>query len=155
MFAKTALKTILILATISAIGLNAAHAGSKPDGASAANAEDIRVAFSGKSWRWKEGGAYHAKDGKMIAILWEGVVGVGRWSVSSDGTLCHNATWYWNKTSPRQRKVKDCWKHVVDQKGRTWQHDRVHGWYKFPKFQISSGDKYSRRVNRLKKKIGL
>ena len=151
-------KNVVLLFTLIALYHCEAIAGSKPEKAVSANPREIEVAFAENSWRWnnEKGGVYHAKNGKLIAILnYDDVLGIGRWSVNAKGTLCHNAIWYWKREKLKQRKVKDCWKHVVDQDGKLWQHDRKYGWYRFPINQISPGNKYSRRVNRLKKNFGL
>ncbi len=131
-----------------------ANAGSKPAGAKNAKGADIKAAFSGKSWRWSKGGGYFASNGKFHGVF-DGSVGLGSWSVSGSGTLCHNVTWYWDDGGLVTKKVKDCYKHVVDPDGKLWQHYKTGGWYKFPERKISSGDKYGSKVNRMKKKLGL
>lgn len=131
-----------------------AFAGPKPPGAKAASGAEIKAAFSGKSWRWSKGGAYFASNGKFHAV-WEQSVGLGSWSVSGSGTVCQNATWYWDDDGLVTKKEKECYKHVVDSKGALWQHTKEDGWYKFPKRRFSSGDKYSSKVKRIRKKLGI
>ena len=156
-FQKLSLCSALFLSlslTATAILPTSALAGPKPSGAKSAKGAEIKAAFAGKSWRWSKGGAHFASNGKFHAIF-DGSVGLGSWSVSGSGTLCHNATWYWDDDGLVTKKVKDCYKHVVDPDGDLWQHSKDDGWYKFPARRISSGDKYGSKVNRMKKKLGI
>ena len=136
-----------------------AVAGPKPENTRPAQKAVIEKLFKGNSWRWSHGGSYHAPDGTMIGKWiansnrkghYLDVIGHGRWSVSANGTLCHDAEWRWRRNGElRKRFVNDCWQHVRDDKGNLWQHDQRHGWYRFPKHQLRSGDRLSNRYNRI------
>jgi len=147
------------------IASSPATAGTKPENSRPAQKATIEKMFKGNSWRWSHGGAYHAPDGKMIGKWiangdqkgkFADVIGHGRWTVSKKGTLCHDAQWRWRRKGElRKRFVKDCWRHVRDENGKLWQHDRRHGWYRFPRLQIQSGDRLTRRYNRISRKQSL
>ncbi len=133
--------------------------GAKPDNTRPAGKAAVEKIYKGNSWRWSHGGAYHAPNGEMIGKWFANgdhrgrfasVIGQGRWSVNQKGTLCHDAEWRWRRNGElRIRFVKDCWKHVIDEKGNLWQHDQRHGWYPFPKRQLRSGDRLSERYNKI------
>ena len=136
-----------------------AKAGEKPANPQPAAKAIVEEIFRGNSWNWSHGGAFHAPDGTMVGKWiansdrkghYLDVIGHGRWTVNNKGTLCHDAEWRWRRNGElRKRFVKDCWKHVTDANGNLWQHDRRHGWYPFPKQQLRSGDRFSKRYSRI------
>lgn len=132
-----------------------ALADPKPSGSKPADASVIKQAHSGKSWKWSEGGAFFAKNGEFQAMF-KGAIGLGTWSVNRSGTLCYNATWYWDDGGVKSEKIKNCWRHVVDREGNIWQRNHEkEDWYKWNGSKLSNGNKYKSKIARSKKKFGV
>lgn len=130
-------------------------AAEKPTGSKPAGSAIVKRAISGKSWRWSsKDGAHFARNGKFQAI-WEGTVALGDWSVSDEGTLCHDATWYRDNNGVVGDRYKICFEHAVAPDGQLWQNDPNHGWKQFPKKSLLFGDWYSLKIARQKRKLGL
>jgi len=154
-------KILIGCSVVISVSIPSAIADTKPRNFSPAGKAMIAKIFSGNSWRWSHGGAYHSPDGNMVG-KWHAignnkgrlvnVIGYGKWNINQSGTLCHKAEWRWRRNGElKVRKVKDCWRHVIDEKGKLWQHDQRHGWYRFPKNQIRSGDRFSKQYKRISK----
>jgi hypothetical protein len=72
--------------------------------------------YAGKTWRWKQGAAYFAPDGRFKA--WSGskrnpTEGIGTWDVRDEGVMCFVATWTTiGKPSPNPNPpVETCFRH--------------------------------------------
>jgi hypothetical protein len=89
----------------------AAHAecGSltKPTGAKSYSKAEVTTLYTGKSWRWDDGGgAYFSPDGKFVAISIEGkAFANGTWSANSQGQMCYTAAW---RSSKGNKTYGDC-----------------------------------------------
>ncbi|GLU28944.1 DUF995 domain-containing protein [Brucella sp. NBRC 12950] len=61
------------------------------------SAEALEALYSGKSWKWKDGGGYFSADGhRFIAWSQKGRAwsnGQGRWYATNRGKLCLEAYW--------------------------------------------------------------
>ena len=161
------MKTPLIsLALCGVLALaNTALADTKPKGAKPAPAQTIANIYAGKTQNWKsckagiyygggwEAQAYCDKSGPSVAT--------GKWSVNSKGKLCHDLDWYWPQGDQYGTKkgTPDCISHVVDADGviwRKWDGEPDDQWWQIDKSKsLVKGFKHKRKVNRLRKKLGV
>jgi len=61
--------------------------------------------YAGKTWKWKQGAAYFATDGRFKAWSRSGrelTEGFGTWTVREDGVMCFTATWETIPAKPQQ-----------------------------------------------------
>ncbi|MEO5759601.1 MAG: DUF995 domain-containing protein [Mesorhizobium sp.] len=60
------------------------------------SAFEILLLYADRTWLWKDGAAYFAKDGRQLRA-WTGgegaSIGEGNWVVRDDGKLCMDAYW--------------------------------------------------------------
>lgn len=107
-----------------------AEAGGKPKNTKNADPKVIIKYYSNKSIDWSSGGGiFYAPDGQALTI-WpskdksgsEYLVGVGKWSVTTKGTMCQKVTWNFLKDGKPAKKEGDsrCREHVVDETGVIW-----------------------------------
>ena len=73
--------------------------------------------YAGKTWKWKDGAAYFAADGRFKAWSRSGrelTEGLGTWTVREDGVMCFTATWATIPARPQQGsnpEVETCFSH--------------------------------------------
>lgn len=154
------------LALCSALALIGPPAVSEVPAASGKRADPQKVArlYAGKTDLWGGdcgGGIYFSPD--MQARAWcaasSTAFGAGRWSVDSQGRLCHTLRWYWpDEGTPGAGKAeRSCVEHAVDGRGRIWR--RWPGdpeWWRMTNTQRPvSGYKFSRQVSAARAAAGL
>ncbi len=77
----------------------------------------LTALYAGKTWKWKEGAAYFASDGRFKAWSRSGgklTEGFGTWSIRSDGGMCFTANWETIPAKPEQgagKPVETCFAH--------------------------------------------
>ena len=159
------IKTFFFLLT-AGFGLalsNTAFADPKPKGAKSASAQTVANHYAGKTHHWKscKGGIYFGANWQAQAYCnKEGPsIGLGKWSVTKRGKICHELTWYWPKGDGHGSKVdkKDCTEHVVDANGemwRSWQGEKD-WWRSQYQKNLEKGFKHKSKINRLRKKLKL
>lgn len=152
--------TLLILAALPTTGI----ADPKPRGAQNATPQKVSQAYVGKTDIWAEncnGGIYFAPNLQLRAWCKDNSesLGVGRWTVDTEGTLCQSITWFWrdggNKGSTKAEPV--CISHVMDKRGRVWR-----SWRGDPEWWPVTGDsgmvrgyKFQNEVRSTKSRLGL
>lgn len=150
-------KTLLIALTALSISTASFAAGKKPKPSYPADPNEVIKIYSGNTWTWTKGGSYWGKDGKFEAV-WEDILGLGKWYVTKNGTLCYVADWY-EKDGSVTKDWKRCWEHVKDESGNYYQQptdkkDRKKwGWGRVSK--VSKGNGIKSDIRKLKKKNGL
>ncbi|MBL4726403.1 MAG: DUF995 domain-containing protein [Rhizobiaceae bacterium] len=89
--------------------------------------------------------------------VWKGAVGIGKWSMSSSGTVCNRAVWHWkDKNKQKKRNVKSCWKHALAKDGVLWtREEKKNNWYELSHNNMSNGNRMNSKANALKRKIGM
>jgi len=121
------------------------------------NSQEVVNIFYGKTWIWKKGGAYWGEGGAFEAIYNE-AVGVGKWYVTTSGTLCYEATWK-KEAEEAGKFVKRCWEHVRDKDGVMWRNS-VEKNFRFYKAasenaEFLSGNHIRSEVLKIRAKAGL
>lgn len=156
------MKLIIILAAVFAattLAMTPAQADPKPSGAKPPDAQVLANLYAGRTQLWRsckagiyfgakwEAQAYCEKSGKSVAI--------GKWSVSRDGKLCHDMTWYWKEGDGYgSKKDGGCVRHLVDADGTMWRKwDSDPEWWRFNEERTPKGFKYKNKVNRLRKQL--
>jgi hypothetical protein len=156
----------MALAALCATGANAAPAPKSNDAiaklAAAAkpmSAQALDAIYSGKSWKWKDGGGYFASDKSFAGWQQTGPAwyyyGRGRWTTSNSGKLCMQALWYFRTGYD---KNPSCILHR-EKDGVIYQKPALGGeWYVFrhnPKRpddeinRLTRGDRVSQHLTRL------
>jgi len=172
------LKQSLVIAafSVSLLGSSGvAEAGGKPKNTKNADPKVIMKHYSNKSIDWSSGGGiFYAPDGEALTI-WPNKdksgsdysVGVGKWSVTTKGTMCQQVTWNFLKDGKRTEKPGDkrCREHVVDEAGVIWVREskpKRKDWWKLVGSKKDSesnrfrkGNKHKSIMNKNAKKIGL
>ena len=162
----------VLLPTIVIAGLAASTASAefKPEGARKADAQTVASFFVGKSHKWKacKGGIYYGAN--FEAQAWcnrKGPsVGLGKWTVSKSGTICHELAWYWPQgggygTKPAEVTNEQCNEAVVAPDGTLlirWlgEPDKADGWWRPGKSNsIVKGNAFKNKINRLRRKMGV
>ena len=122
---KNVLKCVVVGIALGCAG--GALADPKPKGAKAVDAQTVANMYGGKSLTWKgcKGGIYYGPNFEAQAYCNKNgkSVGVGKWNVSSKGSLCHNLTWYWPQDDgygSKPQDKKECIHHLVDGDGQIW-----------------------------------
>jgi len=116
--------------------------------------------YAGNTNNWKscKGGIYFGGQWEAQATCTRDgdSVGLGKWSVSRDGSVCWDLNWYWPQgdgTVGTKTDQKNCTYHLVDSDGtiwRRWQDDQE--WWKIGD---TKGFKYKRQIRRLRKKLNV
>lgn len=141
----------------------AALADPKPKGAKPVPAQTIANLYAGKTQNWKScnagiyyGGGWEAqafceKDGKAV--------GLGKWSVSNKGRVCHQLTWFWQDGDGYGSKKSDadCISHLIDSDGVIWRKwDSDKDWWRLTSTKsMTKGFKHKAKINRLRRKLGV
>lgn len=141
-----------------------ALADPKPKGAKPTSGQVVANYYVGKTQAWKscKAGIYYGGQWQAQAFCEKKgkSVGVGTWSVSANGKLCHDIIWYWPDgdgygSKPQDRP--DCISHVTDPDGviwRKWDNDK--DWWKLEGSKnLTKGFKFKSKVNRMRKKLGV
>ncbi|MET4636094.1 DUF995 domain-containing protein [Kaistia defluvii] len=94
------------LSTLLVAGASAAPASKTDDvtaklaiAATPMSAQALEALYSGKTWKWKDGGGYFSSDRHRFTgwsqkgDAWS--YGKGRWQVNNSGKLCMPAVWYY------------------------------------------------------------
>lgn len=117
----------LLAALMIATAPSIAAADPKPATAKPAKPAKVIRAYAGKTDIWADGcsgGMYYSPEGQARAWCSESRenFGAGTWSVSADGVMCQDVTWYW----PNQGRAgssqagRSCIEHVTDWTGQIW-----------------------------------
>lgn len=146
------------------ISSTGAWADPKPRGAKALDAQTAANMYAGRTVEWNscKGGVYHGGKWQAQAYCDKNgpSVGLGQWSVTRKGSVCINLTWYWPQgesygSKPQDKKV-DCINHLVDANGQIWRNwtgDK--DWWRVSPNEITKGNKLQRKINKVRKKIGV
>jgi len=149
----------LLLASLVAVSISgaASAAGKKPKPSFPADPKEVIAIYNGNTWTWSKGGSYWGNGGKFEAI-WGDAIGIGKWYVTTKGTLCYEAIWYETNGS-KSKPLKRCWEHVKDAEGVYYQQStdpkdrKKWGWVKNTK--VSKGNGIKSELKKLKQKAGL
>ncbi|MGB3245355.1 MAG: DUF995 domain-containing protein [Sulfitobacter sp.] len=155
---ESKLTIVALLASLAAPAL----ADPKPSGAKPPDAQALANLYAGRSETWKsckggvyfggkwEAQAYCARDGESV--------GLGKWSVSRNGKICHQMSWYWPKGDKTVgSKVEDtkCIAHLVDAQGTIWRNwEEDNDWWRMDvdkkkRFELKG------KVTRLRRKLNV
>jgi len=155
-FNKIVLTSVIVSLSVTSTAM---AKGKKPKPSFAADPKIVIKTFNGKTWMWSKGGSYWGAGGKFEAV-WDESVGLGKWYVTTKGTLCYEAVWYGPGES--DDVIKRCWDHVTDEDGFLWQQStkkadiKKWGWYVFvPSKKLEKGNKIKSQANKLKRANGI
>ncbi|MCG7624655.1 DUF995 domain-containing protein [Epibacterium sp. Ofav1-8] len=122
-------KTLLSLSLVASLPA-AAFADPKPRNARPAPVDKVIGAYAGKTDLWEQdcgGGIYFSPNNQVRAWCAENSenMAAGTWTVSADGTLCQNLTWYYPQGNAAGSSAAEplCIQHVVNGWGvmyRSW-----------------------------------
>lgn len=147
-----------------------AHAETKPAGSKRADPQAVANFWAGKTHTWKscKGGIYYGPNWQAQAWCERDgpSVGIGKWSVSGKGVICHDLTWYWPSgegVGSKSEPVTDreCSEHATAPDGRLltrWLGDKTKadGWWSpVNSSGVTQGFKLNRKVTRLRRKLGV
>jgi len=111
------------------------------------SADALEALYSGKSWKWKDGGGYFSSDRHRFAgwsqkgDAWS--YGKGRWQVNNSGKLCMPAVWYY-RTGYSNNVT--CFLHR-EKDGVIYQKPALGGsWYVFQHNPVRRGDEVRKLV---------
>ncbi|MFY1706864.1 DUF995 domain-containing protein [Tritonibacter scottomollicae] len=122
-------KTLLSISLMASLPM-VALADPKPRNARPASAQKVINTYSGKTDLWErgcQGGIYLSPNKRARAWCSENSdsMAAGTWSVSQDGTLCQNLTWFWSEGANVGSSASEplCIQHVINSWGvmyRRW-----------------------------------
>ena len=157
---QTAAQALCVLLMTTGVSV----ADPKPKGAKTADSQTIANLYVGKTQSWEscKGGVYYGSNWQAQAFCSKAgqAVGVGNWSVKR-GKVCSVMNWYWQEdggVGSKTNQKDKCINHVVDKDGqiwRNWQGDK--DWWRVgpSSKHLTKGFKFNRKVNRLRKKLGV
>lgn len=142
------------LSTLCLAGASAATPSRTDDGtaklaaaAAPMSARALEALYSGKTWKWKDGGGYFSSDRHRFAgwsqkgDAWS--YGKGRWQVNNSGKLCMPAVWYY-RTGYSNNVT--CFLHR-EKDGVIYQKPALGGsWYVFQHNPVRRGDEVRKLV---------
>lgn len=149
----------VLVSALAAVSISTATfaAGKKPKPSYPADPKEVIKIYNGNTWTWSKGGSYWGKGGKFEAV-WDDSLGLGKWYVTTKGTLCYVADWY-KKNGEVTKDWKRCWEHVKDENGTYFQQStdekdrKKWGWG--PVSKISKGNGIKSEIRKLKKRNGV
>jgi len=157
-------KTLLSLSLLASLPA-AAIADPKPRNARPAPVDKVIATYTGKTDLWAqncEGGIYFSPNQQVRAWCAESSenMAAGTWSVSADGTLCQNLTWYYPEGNGAGSAPSEplCIQHVVNGWGvmfRSWPGDSE--WWPVTNANnsLKRGYVFQSDVDEAKSKLGL
>ena len=155
-----------VAASVAVLCATQALADPKPKGAKRLDAQTVANMYAGKTVPWKtcKGGIFFGAKFQAQSYCNKSgpSVGLGKWKVTSKGSICHELVYYWPQGdsfgSKPQDKNPDCINHLVDADGQIW-HNWLSDndwWRGFPKDKnFSKGNKYKRQIAKNRKKLGV
>jgi hypothetical protein len=140
-----------------------AQADPKPPGARATDAQTLANLYAGKSQLWNscKGGIYYGGQWQAQAFCSKDgeSVGLGEWSVTRRGEVCHELTWYWSAGDGvgSKKDAKDCISHVTDPQGVIWRKfENDADWWKVENSKsFVEGFKMKSKVSKMRRKVSL
>lgn len=116
--------------------------------------------FHGKVSEWNRGGiASWGKGGEYQGLSRNGKwYGLGKWYVTTKGTLCHETTWYaLDKSEEPSAEKPFCFNHMIDSSGRIWQESTEErgDWFIMTGEKEVNGNKYASKLKQIRKSLGL
>lgn len=155
---------------IAAVSASAVAAEPRPRDAKKAPPQQVANFYAGKTQTWRtcngggiyyDGGwqaqAYCNKDGEAV--------GIGTWSISKNGRICHDLTWYWRNedgsVGSNDKPVTDenCDDIVLAPDGSLWarwvkEKNRDDAWWRLNgSDSIKKGNKLKGKINRMRRKL--
>ena len=143
--ARAAIRFIVRVLVVSALGTGLAAATEPPVGAVPLSAFELLKIYGGKTWKWKDGGGYFDLDGRRFRARTAGEAGEttasGTWRIMDSGKLCFRATW----VSPTgESQAETCFAHV-ESGGDIYQRRLPDGaWYIFRHAKAKPDDEYGK-----------
>ena len=164
--------TVLTLITaISATTATVSMADPRPQGAKNAPPQQVANFYAGKSQIWStcDGGIYYGGSWQAQAYCKKDgeAVGIGTWTISRSGRICHDLTWYWREgdgsTKSNYKPVSDrnCDDISLAPDGSLWarwvhEKNESNAWWRLNGSEsIKKGNKFKGKVNRMRRQLGL
>lgn len=96
--------------------------------------------YKGKTWVWKQGGAYYSPSFNRYVAVGSDGYGRGRWSLPGFGVLCETGVWN-NLAQNKTAQFRNCYAHRIDRLGRIYRRKNPDGpWYFMRTYPGSSKD---------------
>lgn len=157
---KQNVQLAVAVCVLAAMPAASALAGGKPKGAKATPPEVILQLYAGKTSNWNSGGhAYWGPGGRFQGInKTKDAVGIGKWYVTRQGKLCHEANWH--KAEGGAVKAyphKSCWQFVTAPDGTVWERylNEDGDWYRHKPGKQVNGNSQQRLFGRISRDLGL
>jgi hypothetical protein len=109
------------------------------------SAYELHVLYQNRTWVWKDGAAYFAKDNRRLRAwtsqdtAW---VAEGRWLVTKDGKMCMEAAWR-SKDYPG-KLGRTCFSHRINGGNIEQRKDPDGQWYNFKHSAEEPSDEYKK-----------
>lgn len=164
---KKIISTALVLSSVAVM----AKAEPLPDGAKKAPPQMVANFYAGKSQTWRScngGGIYYGGGWQATAYCNDQgpSIGIGTWSVDRNGRICHDLTWYWPDgggvgSSDKPVTAENCDDIALAPDGMLWarwvkEKNKSDAWWRLnDSDNIDKGNKYKRKFDRLRRKLGV
>nr|WP_197031570.1 DUF995 domain-containing protein [Mesorhizobium ciceri] len=145
---------VLLLALCGQVAVSgAAHAAvandkSTAEAGSAAvpTAYELQLLYAGRTWIWKDGAAYFARDNRHLRAWTSGqdtaTVAEGRWLVTKDGKMCMELAW--RSKSYTGEPHRTCYSHRIQGRNIEQRKDPDGEWYGFKRSPEDPSDEYKK-----------
>ena len=163
---------LTLAAAIFAVSTTGGLADPQPEGAKKAPPQQVANFYAGKTQFWSTcngGGIYY--DGGWEARAYCNnrgeSVGLGTWSISKNGRICHDLTWYWQdgdgsvKSDDKPVSDRNCDDIVLAPDGTLWarwvhQKTDSNAWWRLnTSDSIKTGNKLKGKIKRTRRKLGV
>ncbi|MGV6803237.1 MAG: DUF995 domain-containing protein [Ruegeria sp.] len=166
------LTKLSLIAVISIATTTVGIADPRPQGAKKAPPQEVANFYAGKTQSWSScngGGIYYGGGWQAQAYCKEDgeSVGIGTWSISRNGRICHDLTWYWRdedgsvKSSDKPVSDRNCDDIVMASDGTLWarwvhKKTEADAWWNLNRSEsIRQGNKLKGKINRMRRNLGV
>ena len=145
---------VLLLALCGQVVVSeAAHAAAANDkstaeagSAAVPTAYELQLLYAGRTWIWKDGAAYFARDNRHLRAWTSGqdtaTVAEGRWLVTKDGKMCMELAWRSKGYTGEQHRT--CYSHRIQGRNIEQRKDPDGEWYGFKRSPEDPSDEYKK-----------
>ncbi|MBZ9741237.1 MULTISPECIES: DUF995 domain-containing protein [unclassified Mesorhizobium] len=107
-------------------------------------AYELQLLYTDRTWIWKNGAAYFAKDNRRLEAWTSGQdsasVAEGRWLVTEDGKMCTELAW--RSKSYKGKPKRTCYSHQIKDGAIEQRKDPDGEWYSFKRTPEDPSDEY-------------
>jgi hypothetical protein len=146
----TQLMLLLALCCQAALSGTAHAAAAKDKGSAEAGAAavptayELQLLYANRTWVWKDGAAYFARDNRRLEAWTSGQdtasVAQGRWLATKDGKMCMELAWRSKSYTGKQNRT--CYSHRIQGGNIEQRKDPDGEWYSFKRSPEDISDEY-------------